>query len=125
MLQVTPTLAIPDAELMERFVRSGGPGGQNVNKVATAVRITHKPSGIVVTCSVERSQQQNRRLAIAIIQSKLEALEEAKRDEELPWLLYLQGGPGGKSPRPTRADGWLARALESLALKLAVPRTFV
>ena len=75
---------IPEVDLdIVAFVRASGPGGQNVNKVATAVRITHKPSGIVVTCSVERSQQQNRRLAIAIIKSKLEALEEAKRDEEL------------------------------------------
>jgi peptide chain release factor 2 len=75
---------IPEVDLdIVAFVRASGPGGQNVNKVATAVRITHKPTGLVVTCSVERSQQQNRRLAIAILKSKIEALEEAKRDEEL------------------------------------------
>jgi peptide chain release factor 2 len=65
------------------FVRASGPGGQNVNKVASAVRITHIPSGITVTCSVERSQQQNRRLALSILKSKIEALEQAKRDDEL------------------------------------------
>jgi peptide chain release factor 2 len=75
---------IPENDLdLIAFVRSAGPGGQNVNKVATAIRVTHKPTGITVTCSVERSQQQNKRLALAILQSKLEALEQAKRDEEM------------------------------------------
>ncbi|MDB5296813.1 MAG: Peptide chain release factor 2 [Phycisphaerales bacterium] len=75
---------IPEQDLdIMAFVRASGPGGQNVNKVASAVRITHKPSGITVTCSVERSQQQNRRLAMSILTSKLEALDQAKRDAEL------------------------------------------
>src|SRR3954469_12740717 len=75
---------IPETDIdFVAFVRAAGPGGQNVNKVASAVRITHKPTGIVVTCSVERSQQQNKRLAMAILTSKIEALEQAKRDAEL------------------------------------------
>lgn len=75
---------IPEGDIdFVAFVRASGPGGQNVNKVATAVRITHIPTGIVVTCSVERSQQQNKQIALSIIRSKLEALERAKRDEEL------------------------------------------
>src|SRR4051812_8986730 len=75
---------IPETDIdFVAFVRSAGPGGQNVNKVASAVRITHKPTGITVVCSVERSQQQNKRLAMAILTSKIEALEQAKRDAEL------------------------------------------
>jgi peptide chain release factor 2 len=84
---------IPENDLdIVAFVRASGPGGQNVNKVATAVRITHKPTGLTVTCSVERSQQQNKRLAISILKSKLEALEQAKRDEELRQVI---GDPKG------------------------------
>jgi peptide chain release factor 2 len=76
--------AIPETDIdFVAFVRSAGPGGQNVNKVASAVRITHIPTGITVVCSVERSQQQNKRLAMAILTSKIEALEQAKRDAEL------------------------------------------
>jgi peptide chain release factor 2 len=83
---------IPESDMeIVAFVRASGPGGQNVNKVASAVRITHKPTGIQVTCSVERSQQQNRRLAIALIRGRVEQIEQAKRDDELKALYGEKG----------------------------------
>lgn len=74
---------IKTEELRIDTYRSSGAGGQNVNKVETAVRITHIPTGIVVTCQNERSQLQNRENALKILTSKLVALEEEKQRQNL------------------------------------------
>ena len=73
---------IKDEELEWQFVRSGGHGGQNVNKVSTAARLTHIPTGIVVTASTERFQEQNRKIALNLLRGKLWILEKAKAENE-------------------------------------------
>ena len=66
-------LGVREEELEERFIRSGGPGGQNVNKVSTCVVLRHRPSGLEVRCQQERSQALNRYLARRIRLRRLEA----------------------------------------------------
>ena len=79
-------VTVRSEDLKLDFFRASGPGGQNVQKVASAVRLTHVPSGIVISCQNERSQHQNREFALRILRAKLLARQNEQRAEELAKL---------------------------------------
>jgi peptide chain release factor 2 len=83
VLQEDKSIEIPDSDIDFKAVRSGGPGGQNVNKTSSAVQITHIPTGITVHCSQERSQLQNKQKAMDILKAKLWRIQQDQKIQKI------------------------------------------
>ena len=90
-------LGIRETDLEEKFARSSGPGGQNVNKVASAVTLRHRPSGISVTAQDSRSQGQNRKLARERLVDAIERMQAKRRADE---IAAREKARRRRSPRP-------------------------
>lgn len=93
----SPSPALREADLEETFARSGGPGGQNVNKVSTAVTLRHRPTGLAVTVQDSRSQAMNRKLARERLLAEVERL---KRERRAAQIAEREKARRQNSPRP-------------------------